>query len=186
MRVSPRLGSGKPLGSWRAEVAGLCVFRRNAGSSERAGGGVCPRPGYCLPGWRWRSWLSPCGWPPATVPIHAGFAADGQRRGGVARSMGSGRAVTARAAGWHVSMGPGIPRRRRAAQYSARAGSSGDEVPRTIGCGRFSSVKNFRVGRFLRAEGRPRTLSGPSPEPGFTTAVHPSPPGVGVDQAQAP
>ena len=105
MRVSPRLGSGKPLGSWRAEVAGLCVFRRNAGSSERAGGGVCPRPGYCLPGWRWRSWLSPCGWPPATVPIHAGFAADGQRRGGVARSMGSGRAVTARAAGWPCRWG---------------------------------------------------------------------------------
>src|SRR5262249_3203261 len=38
----------------------------------------------------------------------------------------------------------------------------------------------------LDIEGKHVTIQGPSPEPGYTTAMHPPPPGVGVDQAAHP
>ena len=47
-------------------------------------------------------------------------------------------------------------------------------------CGLYKEVSVWVV---LDAEGGHVTIQGPSPEPGFTTAVPPSSTGVGVDQA---
>ena len=156
-RVSAR---ASPEGSVAGRSCRALRSRRSAGSSERAGDGVCPRPGCRPPARRWRCGLSPCGWPPAIVPIHVGFAAGGRRPGGVARTLGTGRAVTARAAGWPGLWGGVFPG--AAGQPSIRPGR-GRRVtmfPGPSGAGRFSSRRTGAGRRRCRGRRIPTGRAG--------------------------
>ena len=97
--------------------------------------GACARPACRPPAQSGSSWLSPCGWPPATAPTLAGFVADGRRAGVAPDRMDSASVARTTDAGWFCPpAGVVLCVADRPSTYWTRAGSSEEDRPLTRVC----------------------------------------------------